>query len=80
MAIASHKLDQKHDKADRADNERSLVVACTGAEHANLATVTALHVAYYNFCRVHGSLRTSPVMATGIAGHVWELSELLAEI
>lgn len=35
-------------------------------------------VAFYNFCRVHKSLRMTPAMAAGIADHVWEVGELLA--
>jgi IS1 family transposase len=46
----------------------------------NLAAATALHVAFYNFCRVHGTLRTTPAMAAGVTDHVWELDELLAAI
>jgi IS1 family transposase/transposase-like protein len=34
--------------------------------------------AFYNFCRVHKSLRVTPAMAAGIADHVWEVRELLA--
>jgi transposase-like protein/IS1 family transposase len=34
--------------------------------------------AYYNFCRIHQSLRITPAMAAGIADHVWEIAELLA--
>lgn len=33
---------------------------------------------YYNFCRVHQSLRVTPAMAAGIADHPWEIAELLA--
>jgi len=46
----------------------------------NLAAGVALYVSYYNFCRVHGSLRITPAMAAGITDHVWELDELLAAI
>jgi hypothetical protein len=46
----------------------------------NLAAATALHVAFYNFCRVHGTLRTTPAMAACITDHVWELEELLSAI
>jgi hypothetical protein len=46
----------------------------------NLAAAVALHVAHYNFCRVHGSLRITPAMAAGVTDHVWELAELLAAI
>ena len=38
----------------------------------------ALHMAYYNFCRIHKSLRVTPAMQSGIADHVWSIAELLA--
>jgi IS1 family transposase len=46
----------------------------------NLGAAVALHVAHYNFCRVHGALRITPAMAAGVTDHVWELDELLAVI
>jgi hypothetical protein len=42
----------------------------------HLAAVS-LHVAFYNICRVHESLRSTPAMALGIADHVWSISELI---
>ncbi len=33
--------------------------------------------AFYNFCRVHKSLRVTPAMAAGITDHVWSVRELL---
>jgi transposase-like protein/IS1 family transposase len=33
--------------------------------------------AFYNFCRVHKSLRVTPAMSAGIADHVWSVRELL---
>jgi transposase-like protein/IS1 family transposase len=44
----------------------------------NLWAAYCLHFAYYNFCRIHRTLRVTPAMQTGIADHVWELAELLA--
>ncbi len=32
---------------------------------------------FYNFCRVHKSLRCTPAMEAGIADHVWSVRELL---
>jgi IS1 family transposase len=46
----------------------------------NLAAAVALHVAHYNFCRVHGTTRITPAMAAGVTDHVWELDELLAAV
>ena len=34
--------------------------------------------AFYNFCRVHKSLRVTPAMAAGISDHVWSVRELLS--
>jgi hypothetical protein len=32
---------------------------------------------FYNFCRVHKSLRMTPAMAAGISDHIWSVRELL---
>lgn len=37
----------------------------------------ALHMAYYNFCRIHETLRITPAMALKLTNHVWSLGELL---
>ncbi len=44
---------------------------------ANLTYAVALHYTFYNFCRVHSTLRITPAMAAGLSDHVWELSELI---
>ena len=36
-----------------------------------------LHFAYYNFCRIHRTLRVTPAMEAGITDHVWTIEELL---
>ncbi|MGH9425182.1 MAG: hypothetical protein ACRD2L_02595 [Terriglobia bacterium] len=43
----------------------------------NLKAALALNFAYYNFCRVHQTLRMTPAMDAGIADHIWSLGELL---
>lgn len=44
----------------------------------NLTAAVALHFAYYNFVRVHKSLRVTPAMAAGVTDRIWELPELLS--
>jgi hypothetical protein len=44
----------------------------------NHAHAVALHFMYYNFCKVHHSLRVTPAMEAGISNHVWGLDELIA--
>jgi IS1 family transposase len=43
----------------------------------NHAAAVALWFAYYNFCRVHQTLRVTPAMEAGLTNHVWEIEELL---
>jgi hypothetical protein len=44
----------------------------------HLRATYCLWFAYYNFCRIHKTLRVTPAMEAGITDHVWELAELLA--
>lgn len=37
----------------------------------------AIHYMYYNFCRIHQSLRVTPAMEAGVADHVWSLEEVI---
>jgi hypothetical protein len=43
----------------------------------NHEAAIALHYMHYNFCRVHKTLRVTPAMEAGIAGHVWTIVELV---
>ncbi len=38
----------------------------------------AVHYMYYNFCRIHQSLRVTPAMEAGVADHVWLLEEVIS--
>jgi len=42
-----------------------------------LRAAVALYMSWYNFCRVHQSLRVTPAMEAGIADHIWTVEELL---
>lgn len=44
---------------------------------ANHQAAIALHVAHYNLCRVHETLRCTPAMALGVTDHVWSIAELI---
>jgi IS1 family transposase len=43
----------------------------------NLQAALALHFWYYNFARIHSSLRVSPAMESGLTDHVWQIEELI---
>ena len=40
----------------------------------------ALDFAFYNFCRIHKTLRMSPAMAAGITDTLWSLEDIVAKI
>ena len=40
----------------------------------------ALHFAYYNFVRIHKTLRMTPAMAAGVTNRLWEMADLVAII
>ena len=43
----------------------------------NLWAALCLHFAYYNFCRIHRSLRVTPAMEAGITDTVWTIQDLV---
>lgn len=45
----------------------------------NLRAAYGLWFAFYNFSRVHRSLRVTPAMEAGITNHVWGIEELIME-
>lgn len=45
--------------------------------HAN---AVALHFMYYNFCRIHKTLRMSPAMAAGVSDRLWDVKDIVALI
>lgn len=44
----------------------------------NLAHMLALYFMFYNFARVHQTLRVTPAMEAGVSDHVWTIEEILA--
>ena len=37
-----------------------------------------LHFAFYNFCRIHKSIRVTPAMEAGLTNHIWTIAEILS--
>lgn len=38
---------------------------------------SALHFMYYNFVRLHKTLRVTPAMAAGVTGRLWEMDDIV---
>ena len=45
----------------------------------NLQAAVSLHFAFYNFVRVHKSLRITPAMAAGVDSRLWSLQDLVEQ-
>ena len=43
----------------------------------NHAHAVALHMMYYNFVRIHQTLRTTPAMAAGVTKRLWEMTDVV---
>jgi transposase-like protein/IS1 family transposase len=43
----------------------------------HLKAAVNLYMAFFNFCRVHQTLRVTPAMQAGITDHIWTVQELL---
>jgi len=41
------------------------------------AHAIALHFMYYNFVRIHKTLRISPAMQVGLTNHLWSIEDLV---
>jgi IS1 family transposase len=43
----------------------------------NHCHMVAIYHAYYNFCRLHQTLRVTPAMEAGLTNHIWTVEELI---
>ena len=43
----------------------------------NHVCAVALHSMFYNFVRIHQTLKVTPAMAAGVTGRVWEMTDLV---
>lgn len=42
----------------------------------NHVAALAIFFQFYNFARIHQTLRITPAMAAGVSDHVWEIEEV----
>ena len=40
----------------------------------------ALYFAFYNFCRIHKTLKVTPAMAAGVSDKLWSLEDIAERI
>lgn len=44
------------------------------------AAMVAVYTVFYNFCRVHKTLRVTPTMQAGLTDHIWDMEEVVAHM
>ena len=86
--VVSGQPDQKHVSTSYAERANlTLRMGCrrfTRLTNAfskkieNHSHAVALHMMFYNFGRIHKTLRVTPAMQAGVTGHVWSLEEIAA--
>ena len=42
--------------------------------------MVALYTVFYNFTKIHKTLRVTPAMAAGLTDRVWDMAEIVALI
>jgi hypothetical protein len=50
--------------------------SCRHSSGGSEAAATAIHVAVYNFCRTHSTIRCTPAMAAGVIDRLWGMGDL----
>ena len=43
----------------------------------NLAAAVSLHYMYYNFVRIHQTLRCTPAMEAGVTSRLWSIEDMV---
>ena len=43
----------------------------------NHIAAISLHFMYYNFCRIHQTLRVTPAMAAGVTDRAWDVEDIV---
>ncbi len=72
---------ERHNLTIRMHNRRfTRLTNAFSKKVENHEAMLALFFCYYNFAKVHQSLRVTPAMAAGVATRVWEIADIVALI
>jgi hypothetical protein len=70
---------ERHNLTIRMSNRRfTRLTNAFSKKLANHKHMLAIFFVYYNFARIHQTLRVTPAMEAGISDHVWTLEEIAA--
>ncbi len=54
-----------------------IIIPAFSKKVENHAHAVALNMMYYNFVRIHKTLRMTPAMAVGVTKRLWEMSDIV---
>jgi hypothetical protein len=70
---------ERHNLSVRMTNRRfTRLTNAFSKKIENHAAAVALGYFAYNFIKIHRTLRTTPAMAAGVTGKLWEVADLVA--
>ena len=61
----------------RDQDKKSSMNASFSKKIENHAHSVAKFAMYYNFVRIHKTLRTTPAMAAGVTSRLWEIGDIV---
>lgn len=68
---------ERHNLTQRMHNRRfTRLTNAFSKKVENHAHAVALHMMYYNFVRIHKTLRVTPAMAAGVTDRLWEIADI----
>src|SRR5439155_24526687 len=78
MRKVSTSYIERHNLSVRMENRRfTRLTNAFSKKWENHRAALALYFAYYNFCRMHKTLRCTPAMEAGVTKSVWDIKDLL---
>lgn len=81
MAKVSTSYVERSNLSIRMQNRRfTRLTNAFSKKFQNHVHALALYFAFYNFCRIHKTLRVTPAMQAGLTDRVWEMAEIVALI
>ena len=77
--VCTSHVERKNGSLRQWNNRFTRLTYSFSKKWEKLEASLALHFAFYNFCRIHGTLKVTPAIEAGVTDHVWTLDELLLE-
>jgi hypothetical protein len=69
-------LNRRWETTNETDNMATRFTNGFSKKIENHYFATALYFMYYNFGRIHKTLRVTPAMEAGVSDHIWSLEEI----